>query len=59
MLYLDFNASLHTQQYLRELEDARTELDQHAQLPHEYTVELRRHVLAQSIHYSPALKGIA
>lgn len=57
MLYLAFSPSMLTQQYLQELEAAREELDPHARLPAEYTVELRRHALAETIHYSTRIEG--
>ena len=57
MLYLDFNPSMLTEQFVQELEDARNELDPYARLPEEYTVELRRHALVETIHYSTRIEG--
>src|SRR3990172_12409164 len=57
MLYLDFSPSMLTEQYIQELEDARNDLDPYARLPEEYTVELRRHALVETIHYSTRIEG--
>ena len=46
-----------TDQLRRDLEAARAELDPYASLPSQYTGELRRHVLAQSVHYSTRIEG--
>ena len=57
MLYVRFRPSMVTDQLRRDLEAARAELDRYAALPSQYTGELRRHVLAQSVHYSTRIEG--
>ena len=57
MLYLQFNMSLSIQESLQELDQARSELDPYAQLPNEYTGQLRRHTLAQTVHFSTQIEG--
>ena len=57
MLYTSFNMSLAIQESLSALDNARDELDRYVQLPNEYTGELRRHALAQSVHYSTQIEG--
>lgn len=57
MLYIYFQPTMLTSQYLEELQRAREELDPHARLPQEYTVQLGRHALAQAAHYSTRIEG--
>lgn len=57
MLYIYFQPTILTSQYLKELQKAREELDPYARLPQEYTVQLRRHALAQAVHYSTRIEG--
>ena len=57
MLYLQFNMSLSIQESLQELDEARDEIDPYAQLPDEYTRQLRRHALAQTVHFSTQIEG--
>ena len=57
MLYLQLNISLSIQESLQELDEARNELDPYAQLPDEYTGQLRRHALAQTVHFSTQIEG--
>ena len=57
MLYLRFTLSMAIQDQVRSLGRAREELDQFALLPEEYTGGLRRHALAESVHYSTAIEG--
>lgn len=57
MLYLRFTLSMTLQDQVRSLDQAREELDQFARLPEEYTGGLRRHALAESVHYSTAIEG--
>lgn len=57
MLYLQFIPSTSIQERLRELDEARSELDAYARLPDEYTGELRRHALVESVHYSTQIEG--
>lgn len=49
--------SMHIQQCLNKLGEARSALDPYTQLPNEYTGELRRHALAQTVHYSTQIEG--
>ena len=57
MLYLQFNVSMFIQQCLREIDEARQAIDPYARLPDEYTGELRRHALAEAVHYSTQIEG--
>lgn len=57
MLYLQFNMSLSIQESLQELDEARDEISPYAQLPDEYTGQLRRHALAQTVHFSTQIEG--
>ena len=57
MLYTRFRPSMLTEQLLQDLEQARRELDPYALLPDEYTGELRRHALIETVHYSTLIEG--
>ncbi len=57
MLYTYFQPTMAASQNLQELEEARHQLDPYARLPEEYTIELRRHTLAQAVHYSTKIEG--
>lgn len=57
MLYIQFRPSMITDQLLRDLEQARDQLDPYARLLDEFTGELRRHALAETIHYSTRIEG--
>ena len=57
MIYDRFSLTFEVSQQLELLEEARAKLDPYARLPEEYTVQLRRHVLAEAIHYSTRIEG--
>ena len=57
MLYLEFTMSMVVQQCLHALEAARGALDPYTRLPEEYIGELRRHALAETVHYSTQIEG--
>lgn len=57
LLYLQFHPTTLTQEYLRDLDQARSRLDPHVELPDEYIGELRRHALAETVHYSTKIEG--
>ncbi len=57
MLYLQFNMSLSILESLQGLDEARNELDPYTRLPNEYTGQLRRHALAQTVHFSTQIEG--
>lgn len=57
MLYLRFTPSMAVQERLEELAKVRERLDPLASLPQPYSGELRRHVLAATVHYSTRIEG--
>ena len=58
MLYTDFTVTMTSHEsLLKDIDNARAELDPVARIPDEYTGELRRHVLAESVHYSTMIEG--
>ena len=54
MLYLRFTAE---RQVLEELERARNEIDSFLDTPEEYLGALRRHAIAESVHFSTRIEG--
>ena len=57
MLYLDFTPTLTVQESLELIHWARDELDPFTRFPYEFSGELRRAALAQSVHHSTRLEG--
>lgn len=57
MLYLRFTFSIPIQERLGALGKAHDELDPLSLVPDEYTGSLRRHVLAEAVHYSTFIEG--
>lgn len=57
MLYLSFRTTLTTGESLRRLDDAHRELDPIYAAPQEYMGELRRHAIAESVHFSTRIEG--
>ena len=57
MLYLNFRTSMQTANQLRHLGQARDQLDPYVGLPYEFTGEIKRQVLLESVHYSTRIEG--
>ena len=57
MLYLNFVTTPAIAEGLQSIQAAQDDLDPFAQFPYEFSGELRRAVLAQSVHYSTRLEG--
>lgn len=57
MLYDIVNSTIQMNEQLAELETARSKLTPFARVPNEYAIQLRRHILAESIHYSTRIEG--
>ena len=57
MLYLTFAYTPAITEGLQSIQAAQDDLDPFAQFPYEFSGELRRAVLAQSVHYSTRLEG--
>ncbi len=57
MLYLRFTPSPAERQVLEELERARNEIDSFLDTPEEYLGALRRHAIAESVHFSTRIEG--
>ncbi len=57
MLLLDCNLTLSIQDSLSRIEAAGQELDPYIVFPYEFSEDLRRAALAESVHYSTAIEG--
>ena len=57
MLYIDFYATPDIEEGLSRILVAQRELDPFTEFPYEFSGELRRAVLAQSVHYSTRIEG--
>ena len=57
MLYLNFRPSMQINRNVHELEQTRDQLDSYIDLPDPFTGDLKRHILAESVHYSTKIEG--
>ncbi len=57
MLYIGFYATADIEEGLQRILSAQHDLDPFTQFPYEFSGELRRAVLAQSVHYSTRIEG--
>lgn len=57
MLYIGFCATADIEEGLQRILSAQHDLDPFTQFPYEFSGELRRAVLAQSVHYSTRIEG--
>ena len=57
MLYLDFQCTTAIREAVQRIEEAQAALDPFISLPYEFSGELKRAVLAESVHYSTRIEG--
>ena len=57
MLYLDFSFTLAMREALDRIAAAREQLDPYSSFPYEFSGEMRRAALAESVHYSTRIEG--